>query len=180
VVKPANGCSGRGVRLVSTPEELIATHHRASRNGWLLAQSYVRNPGVDIKVYSTGGELHATVQRSPLHPDTRVDGHVVALADDLAELVSDVGKVFGLDLYGVDVVEGPDGWVVVDVNDFPSFSWVPDATARVARAVLQLATEGRPTTSEVAPARGLSGARGPRQHHEKVRSHGLEPVGIRP
>jgi ribosomal protein S6--L-glutamate ligase len=126
VVKPANGSSGRGVRLVNSPTELAA-----------------RLGAVDIKVYDTGGELHAAVQRSPLHPDVLVDTQTVALPDELAELVTDVGKAFNLDLYGVDVVEGPEGWVVVDVNDFPSFTSVPDAAARVARTVLRLATEGR-------------------------------------
>ncbi|MDT7706208.1 MAG: hypothetical protein QOG20_1815 [Pseudonocardiales bacterium] len=142
VVKPANGSSGRGVRLVNSPTELAA-RLGAGGEGWLLAQSYVANPGVDIKVYDTGGELHAAVQRSPLHPDVLVDTQTVALPDELAELVTDVGKAFNLDLYGVDVVEGPEGWVVVDVNDFPSFTSVPDAAARVARTVLRLATEGR-------------------------------------
>lgn len=139
VVKPAAGCSGDRVRLVTTPGELLRLRAGATGDGWLLAQTYVPNPGVDIKVYSIGGELHATVQRSPLHPDVPVRGERIALPPDLARLVARVGRVFRLDLYGVDVLEGPAGWVVVDVNDFPSFTLVPDAPARVARAVLRLA-----------------------------------------
>ncbi|MEU9891283.1 hypothetical protein [Sphaerisporangium sp. NPDC051011] len=136
VVKPANGNSGRSVRLVSTPEDLQCC---TMGDGWLLAQTYVPNPGVDIKVYNTGDGLYATVQRSPLHPDKPVEGRLITLSPDLARLVAFIGAVFRLDLYGVDVVEGPDGWAVVDVNDFPSFTWVPDAPARVARTVLRLA-----------------------------------------
>lgn len=59
--------------------------------------------------------------------------------------------MFGLDLYGVDVLLGPDGPVVVDINDFPSFRQVPDAVARVSRAVLRLARTGT-AVSVPAPA----------------------------
>ncbi|WP_406418928.1 hypothetical protein [Streptomyces sp. NBC_00842] len=50
--------------------------------------------------------------------------------------------MFGLDLYGIDVVLGPDGPVIVDINDFPSFRQVPDAVSRLAGAVLDLARTG--------------------------------------
>jgi ribosomal protein S6--L-glutamate ligase len=142
VVKPANGSSGRGVHMVDTPRKLAKIERKMGGDKF-IAQHYVVNPGVDIKVYNAGGELYATVQGSPLHPDRPVRGHAVGLATDLAKLVADIGTVFGLDLYGVDVVEGPDGWVVVDVNDFPSFRCVPHAVARVAKAILRLAVSRR-------------------------------------
>jgi ribosomal protein S6--L-glutamate ligase len=143
VVKPVNGSSGRSVYLVKTPGELTEVMRNVAGEGFMLAQPYVANAGVDLKVYSIGGDLHATVQPSPLHPDNAVAARHVPLAADLARLVAEVGTVFGLDLYGVDVVEGPAGWMVVDVNDFPSFSCVPDAAARVAATILRLAQKGR-------------------------------------
>jgi ribosomal protein S6--L-glutamate ligase len=143
VVKPVNGSSGRSVYLVKNPRELAEVEGNVTGEGFMLAQPYVANPGVDFKVYNTGGELYATVQPSPLHPDIAVPPRTVPLSADLARLVVDVGRIFGLDLYGVDVVEGPEGWVVVDVNDFPSFRCVPDAVARVARTILRLADHGR-------------------------------------
>ncbi|WP_255949739.1 ATP-grasp domain-containing protein [Streptomyces odontomachi] len=139
VVKPADGSSGRAVHLVSTPRRLAALHPNLAGEGLLIAQPYVSNAGVDIKVYSVGGELYATERRSPLHPDHAVEERRVPLSDEVAAIAAQVGVVYGLDLYGVDIVLGPDGPVVVDVNDFPSFRKVPDAAARVARAVLALA-----------------------------------------
>jgi ribosomal protein S6--L-glutamate ligase len=114
---------------------------------------------VDIKVYNTGEDLYATVQPSPLHPDIAVPPRTVPLAADLARLVADVGTIFGLDLYGVDVVEGAEGWVVVDVNDFPSFRFVPDAVSRVASTILRLADHGRrrPPKLETAAKLGVAG-----------------------
>ncbi|NSC22839.1 hypothetical protein FM076_17345 [Streptomyces albus subsp. chlorinus] len=144
VVKPADGSSGRSVRLVPSPELLAG----GPREGWpaghgvLIAQPYVPNSGVDLKVYAVGGELFATQRCSPLHPDRSVPERRVPLTPEVAALAAEVGRVHGLDLYGVDIVLGPDGPVVVDVNDFPSFRQVPDAVARVSRAILDLARTG--------------------------------------
>ncbi|MFF3679694.1 RimK family alpha-L-glutamate ligase [Streptomyces sp. NPDC002120] len=150
VVKPADGSSGRAVRLVSSPEQLETMLPVLAGEGMLIAQPYVPNSGTDIKVYGVGGELFATERCSPLHPDSSVRERRVPLSAEVAAIAARVGEVYGLDLYGVDVLLGPDGPVVVDVNDFPSFRQVPDAAARVARAVLELARTGggRPAPSQ--------------------------------
>ena len=141
-VKPADGSSGRGVHLVATPDRLVGLLPELAAEGMLVAQPYVPNPGVDIKVYCVAGELYATERRSPLHPEKDVRERCIPLPAEVAELVTRVGEVYGLALYGVDVLRGPDGYVIVDVNDFPSFRQVPDAVSRVARAVLGLARRG--------------------------------------
>ncbi|MCL7380445.1 RimK family alpha-L-glutamate ligase [Streptomyces sp. 35G-GA-8] len=142
VIKPADGSSGRAVRLVTSPEQLTSRHDRPPREGMLIAQPYVPNSGVDLKVYSIGGELFATQRCSPLHPERTVPERRVPLTAEVAAIAARAGRVYGLDLYGVDVLLGPDGPVVVDVNDFPSFRQVPHAAARVARTVLHLARTG--------------------------------------
>ncbi|MFG2983563.1 RimK family alpha-L-glutamate ligase [Streptomyces sp. NPDC048258] len=152
VVKPADGSSGRAVHLVSSPERLEAVLPVLAGEGLLIAQPYVPNSGTDIKVYGVGGELFATERCSPLHPDSSVRERRVPLSPEVAAIAAQVGAVYGLDLYGVDVLLGPDGPVVVDVNDFPSFRQVPDAAARVARAVLDLARTGGSTPPATASA----------------------------
>lgn len=153
VVKPADGSSGRAVRLVATPDRLLEAPGRdgpaatprtmeAEPGGLLLAQPYVPNSGTDLKVYCVGGEVYATERRSPLHPGHAVRERQVPLTGEIARIATEIGAVFGLDLYGADVLLGPDGPVVVDINDFPSFRQVPDAVARVASAVLDLARTG--------------------------------------
>ncbi|QNE28971.1 RimK family alpha-L-glutamate ligase [Streptomyces sp. INR7] len=147
VVKPADGSSGRAVHLVSSPERLETLLPALAGEGMLIAQPYVPNSGTDIKVYAVGGELFATERCSPLHPDPSVRERRVPLSAEVAAIAAQVGSVYGLDLYGVDVLLGPDGPVVVDVNDFPSFRQVPDAAARVARAVLELARADGPAAA---------------------------------
>ncbi|MCR8579817.1 RimK family alpha-L-glutamate ligase [Streptomyces sp. Isolate_219] len=146
VVKPADGSSGRAVRLVATPDRLPAPVEPGgpdgSAGGLLIAQPYVPNSGTDLKVYSVAGELYATERCSPLHPAHAVRERQVPLTPEVARITAEIGDVFGLDLYGVDILLGPDGPVIVDINDFPSFRQVPDAVARVSAAVLDLARHG--------------------------------------
>jgi len=59
---------------------------------------------------------------------------------ELRNLALLVGKLFGLDIYGLDVVETGDGPMVVDINDFPSFGQVPHAVALVSSEIVQIAS----------------------------------------
>ncbi|MGW2791102.1 ATP-grasp domain-containing protein [Streptomyces sp. NPDC001251] len=174
VVKPADGSSGRAVHLVPSPERLAAMLPVLAGEGMLIAQPYVPNSGIDLKVYCVGGELYATERRSPLHPDQGVRERHVPLPAEVAAIVDQVGAVYGLDLYGVDVLLGPDGPVVVDVNDFPSFRQVPDAAAKVARAVLELARTG----SEVAAAAFVPGVSGAGRIPEQPFGAGVPTPGV--
>ncbi|GAA2741826.1 hypothetical protein [Kitasatospora cinereorecta] len=155
VVKPADGSSGRAVHLVERPDQLAQLTALMAGEGLLIAQPYVPNAGLDLKVYSAGGELFATERTSPLHPHHPHRERPVTLGAEVAAVAAQVGEVFGLDLYGVDILLGPDGPVVVDVNDFPSFRQVPQAVAKVAGAVLRLARTGSswPTVPSVPAGR---------------------------
>ncbi|MGR7001678.1 hypothetical protein ACU686_32690 [Yinghuangia aomiensis] len=73
VVKPVAGDSGRGVHIVRSARDLREARGALHREGFLLVQPYVPNPGVDVEVYSVAGGLHATVRTSPLHPDRPVE-----------------------------------------------------------------------------------------------------------
>ncbi|HEV2582293.1 MAG TPA: hypothetical protein VGT44_15670, partial [Ktedonobacteraceae bacterium] len=55
------------------------------------------------------------------------------------KLALQVGKLFGLDIYGLDVVETPQGPAILDINDFPSFGRVPRAVMRISEYVLHAA-----------------------------------------
>jgi ribosomal protein S6--L-glutamate ligase len=137
VIKPNNGSSCEQIFRVNDPAEL--EHLELDDSGFLLAQPYLPNPGYDVKLYSTGDEVFAAVRRSPLHPGEDVVEQLIPVTPELHALATAVGRAFGLDIFGVDVIETPRGWVVLDVNDFPSFGKVPDVAWRLARTVLRLA-----------------------------------------
>jgi ribosomal protein S6--L-glutamate ligase len=136
VVKPNNGSSLKDVYRVDSPAELAELD--IDDNTRMLAQPYLPNPGYDVKLYNTGDEVFATVKRSPLHPGAEVVEEQIPVTPELRNLARAVGRVFGLDIYGIDVVETADGWVVLDVNDFPSFGNVSQAAWRLARTMLRV------------------------------------------
>lgn len=139
VLKPVFGDNGRGLRLVAAPREL-----RDLR--WpepvALAQRFIASDGRDLKLYVIGTQVFAVRKPSPFWPEPEQSsadrGGVVAIPVTLAlrELALRCGRVFGLELFGVDCIEGPDGPWVIEVNEFPSYTGVTRADERLAEHVL--------------------------------------------
>ncbi|WP_285736717.1 ATP-grasp domain-containing protein [Kitasatospora phosalacinea] len=104
----------------------------------VLTQRPVDGDGWDRKVWVVGGQVFAEQRRSelapgaperrPWTPDERE--RAIALA---------AGPAFGLQVYGVDLLPGPDGPVVVDVNAFPGVRHQPGAPEALAALVLRTA-----------------------------------------
>jgi ribosomal protein S6--L-glutamate ligase len=129
VVKPNRGVRGREVFLVNEPDDLDRMPPPTSL---VLAQEYVQSDGV-IKVYVIGQDVFATRRPGPLGLAGPSQPYLVS--PQIHRLALTCGQIFGLQLYGLDVVDGPDGPVVVDVNYFPSFRGVADAASCLADAI---------------------------------------------
>jgi ribosomal protein S6--L-glutamate ligase len=150
---------------VNRPEDVPTLEIAEVKRSFFLAQRYVENKGFDIKLYVIGRDVYSVAKKSPLHPELEVKKHMVPITLELRKLALQVGEVFGLDIYGLDVVETDKGWVVVDVNDFPSFGLVPRAVILVSSYILHIAKnpelQRRPMVFErvrqrIAPSEALS------------------------
>ena len=139
VVKPSNGTSMQDVHFVRTPEEMAKL--QLDDTSFYLAMRYVENTGYDIKLYVTGQEVHAIAKSSPLHGS--IPEREIPVSREMLKLAQRVGQVFGLDLYGVDVLETAEGLMLVDINDFPSFYGVPRKVACIAEYILHAAYRSR-------------------------------------
>jgi ribosomal protein S6--L-glutamate ligase len=139
VVKPSNGSACRDIYRVNHPADLATLALADGAHSFLLAQRYVPNTGFDLKLYVAGTQVYAVRKKSPLHPDMNVREGLIPVTPELRTLALNVGALFGLDLYGVDVVETPEGWVGVDINDFPGFGGVPGAVDLIATFILHVA-----------------------------------------
>jgi ribosomal protein S6--L-glutamate ligase len=134
VVKTAAERTGRGRGvLVAARGDLPP---EAPFEGPYVAQDYVPNDGMVHKVYVAGRQAAGLLKRQS------ADGPAAAFAPDpgLIALSLRVGAALGLEIYGVDVLSGPDGPVVIDVNPFPGFRGVPDAARLIADHLTALAT----------------------------------------
>jgi ribosomal protein S6--L-glutamate ligase len=149
LLKPFQGDNSRGIRLVRTPEEL-------ARVEWnepiVLGQRYVEAGGVDVKLYVIGGQIWAVRRPSPL---TNGNGGPVLMPVEagLEELARDCAAAFELPLLGIDVVEGAQGRVIVDVNEFPNYTGVDEAPAAIGRLLLSQSRQPRATRAAVSVPR---------------------------
>ena len=143
VIKPSNGSSCRNVFRLAAPADLAAMEAELAKTNerFFLAQQYVENSGYDIKLYVTGKEIDAMARKSPFHGE--IHEGLLPLTPALRQLSLDVGRIFGLDIFGLDVVETPQGLALLDINDFPSFGMVPGATVRIAQYILRTAKRAR-------------------------------------
>ena len=138
VVKPVNGSRGRAVTLLRRRADIVELALGDAGDCFLLAQRYVPNAGWDVKLYNTGLGIHAVRRPSPLGRRVGAPDRPIRVTEELRRLALEVGRLYGLDIYGVDVIGTEAGWMVVDVNDFPSFGHIPDAPAVVAESILQI------------------------------------------
>ena len=146
VLKPRFGDNARGIRLVPD-RAALAGLDRCGRgiDGHLLAQAFVPGDGRDLKLYGVGREVAAVRRPSPVallpgRPPASMLVEPVPVTPALRALAHRCAGAFGLGVYGVDCIETPAGAVVViEVNDFPNFTGVPDADPLIGAHVTRAA-----------------------------------------
>ncbi|WP_245194745.1 ATP-grasp domain-containing protein [Kitasatospora phosalacinea] len=104
----------------------------------VLTQRPVDGDGWDRKVWVVGGEVFAERRRSELVPGAP-ERRPWTPDDRERALALAAGPAFGLQVYGVDLLPGPDGPVAVDVNAFPGVRHQPGAPEALAALVLRTA-----------------------------------------
>jgi ribosomal protein S6--L-glutamate ligase len=137
ILKPIFGDNSRGLLVVNSPEEMAKTD-------WpepvALAQRYFRTDGYDLKLYGIGDEIWAVRKPSPFNPraeDTESKEGLAPITPELTDLGRRCGRLFGLDLFGVDCIETEAGVLVIEINDYPNYTNVPDANERLADYVVR-------------------------------------------
>ncbi|MET8543209.1 alpha-L-glutamate ligase [Kitasatospora sp. NPDC004799] len=87
----------------------------------VVTQPFVPGTGWDQKLWVVDGQVFAARRQSELATGTGKSGRAEDWEPSAARaaLALRVGEVFGLDVYGVDLLDGPAEPVIVDVNAFP-------------------------------------------------------------
>jgi ribosomal protein S6--L-glutamate ligase len=136
VVKSSGGRRGEEVALAHDVEELL----RLDRiGGPVCAQVYVPGSGLDLKAYVIGEQVFAVWRPSPLGANGGQERKPLQLSRDVKDLCLRCGDLFGLELFGVDLLETPDGPSIIEVNCFPGYKGVPDADRLLAGYILDRA-----------------------------------------
>ena len=129
IIKSHYSHRGDLVKKIDTAAELAALAPAWS-NEPIVIQDFTASDGWDIKLWVIDQQIFAARRRTPLEPgqskeDIPLQSH--ELPDEWMRITQHIGHVFDLRLYGVDLLIGENGPVVVDVNSFPGFRGVPGA-----------------------------------------------------
>jgi len=134
VYKTAIGTHGGGTWKVGRDEEV----NPVVGERYAFLQDLVERDGEthrDLRVYVVNGEVIAAMRRYAPQNDWRTNvalgGTVEAVEDlppEVEEMAAESAEVVGLDYAGVDIVEGEDGWFVLEVNPTAGFRGLYRAT----------------------------------------------------
>lgn len=136
IVKPVFGDNAEGLVVLEDPADLLRLRWQDPE---LIAQEYRPGSGADLKLYVIEDFIAAVRRPSPISPCTARSLGGVPVDDSLREIVNRVSTVFGLRFFGVDCLEVDGRLEVLEVNDFPNYSSVPNASEVLARHVLMRA-----------------------------------------
>ena len=146
VVKPYQGAGGHHVRIIRTPAELAEVN--CGREP-VFAQRYHANDGRDRKIYAIGGRLFGVKKVFPRRTEEEKYGEPFTLSPELREIAVRCGRAFGIDLFGVDIIESEGVPYVVDMCSIPGFKGVPDAPRLLAQYFYAVAEQA--ARAEVPP-----------------------------
>jgi len=170
VAKPVAGSLGDGVERVR-PDRAgrAAVRDRVGREGAVYLQAYVPHPGEDLRVFVVGGRARAAIARHAPEGEWRTNvagggrAEAVTLGRELASVAEAAAGALGLDYAGVDIVDGPLGPAVIEVNGNPSWQAILEATGldmadAIAEHVLARALLRRRASEQVEPELEWMGA----------------------
>lgn len=104
--------------------------------GPYLVEELIEHDGTDRKLYVAGSQVFGLLKPSTLTHGHTTEGTPFEVRPDLADLARRTLYHLDLHLAGVDLVIGPEGPVVVDVNNFPGYRGVAGAAVAVADHLL--------------------------------------------
>lgn len=136
VVKPLYGSYGLGIeRLTAEISDEILPDFM-DRHRVVYVQEYIPNDGRDIRAFVVGDEIPAAIYRIAREGEWRTNVHqggsckACELTPAIHDMCLSAAKLVGLDYTGVDVMEGPDGPVILELNGTPSWHGLSEATGR--------------------------------------------------
>jgi RimK family alpha-L-glutamate ligase len=133
VVKPLFGSRGVGAARINDPDiaarifRTISFHH-----GVLYLQQFVNHGGSDIRAFVIGDQVVAAMRRVSANWKTNVSLGAkpvpLNLSEELEKLAIKAAKVIGCKVTGVDLIEGSDGPVLIELNSQPGWRGLQSVT----------------------------------------------------
>ena len=143
IIKSYYSHRGDLVDKIDSLEELQALAPQWSKEPIVL-QEFAAGDGWDIKIWVIDKHIFAARRRTPLEQGAdKIDIPIAPdeLPEEWSRITHEIGRVFDLQLYGVDLLLTANGPIIVDVNSFPGFRGVPGAADALVALVDRLCKE---------------------------------------
>ncbi len=115
----------------------------------IVLQEFAAGDGWDIKMWVIDHQIFAARRRTPLEPNASKEDFPIApeeLPGEWVHIAMEIGRIFNMRLYGVDLLITEHGPMIVDVNGFPGFRGVPGADSALVALVERIAQERKAGT----------------------------------
>ena len=116
---------------------------RLAPGSMMLAQRYHEPDGPDCKIYCIGDRLFGIRRIWPIQRYEDKIGRPFTLSKELEDIARRCGRVFGIDLYGLDIIMSGGRPYVVDVQNLGSYMGVQDAPRLLADYLVGAARHAR-------------------------------------
>ncbi len=136
VIKLLEGTQGIGVILAPDTKvaEAVIETLQSTRQNVLIQRFISESKGKDIRAFVIGDRVVAAMRRSAVGDEFRSNVHrggtteVVELDPEYERIAVRAAQIMGLRVAGVDLLEGKDGPLVMEVNSSPGLEGIEGAT----------------------------------------------------
>ena len=136
VIKASQGTQGNSVHLARSIRDAREHVYRLLANReTVLVQEYIREShGRDVRVIVAGGEVVAAMRRVARGREFRSNFHLggqveaVELKEDFAKVAVRAASLLGIEVGGVDLLEGRSGPILLEVNSSPGLEGIERAS----------------------------------------------------
>jgi ribosomal protein S6--L-glutamate ligase len=135
VAKPIAGSLGEGLlRVRDDRAGRRQVLEAVARDGAVYLQAYVNHPGRDARLFVVGDRVTGAIERIATDGEWRTNvgrgARVRPLRPDpvASQVAVEAAHALGLEWAGVDLVMGPEGPTVLEVNGNPSWAGILEAT----------------------------------------------------
>ena len=143
IIKSYYSHRGDLVDKIDSIEQLDALTEEWSQEPVVL-QEFATGDGWDIKLWVIDQQIFAARRRTPLEANASKQDFPITLEElpqEWAHIALEIGRVFNMRLYGLDLLITERGPMIVDVNSFPGFRGVPGADSALVALVERVALE---------------------------------------
>ena len=136
IIKLIEGTQGVGVILADTPKvaETIVETLQSTKQNVLIQKFVAESKGKDIRAFVVGDRVIAAMRRRAQGQEFRSNVHrggateLVTLDAEYQRTAVRAAQIMGLRVAGVDMLEGNDGPVIMEVNSSPGLEGIEGVT----------------------------------------------------